>query len=224
MLFPRNKKKTGPFSPSPSLYQIGSKLFVGNGFKTPKFLSCSTNCNTILQFLQGTLGTMKRFATKVVCIYARNPNLNPHFFMNFMPHPHPSIQGLPKPMNGSNVLFFWEGMKQDVRTFVVECEVCQHNKGQTVKSPGTLQPLMIPSAIWRYIYMDFIVGLPKSGNKSVIMVVVDILSKYAHFCALQHPFTTAIMAQIFMDNIFKLHGMPNSIVSDRDPTFTSNFW
>jgi hypothetical protein len=72
--------------------------------------------------------------------------------------------------------------------------------------------------------MDFIVGLPKSVNKSVIMVVFDRISKYAHFCALQHPFTTATVAQIFMDNIFKLYGMPNSIVSDRDPTFTNNFW
>ena len=72
--------------------------------------------------------------------------------------------------------------------------------------------------------MDFIVGLPKLGNKSIIMVVVDHISKYAHFCALQHPFTTSMVAQIFMDQVFKLHGMPHSIVSDRDPTFTSNFW
>jgi hypothetical protein len=72
--------------------------------------------------------------------------------------------------------------------------------------------------------MDFITGLPKSGNKSIIMVVVDFLSKYAHLCTLQHPFTTSTVAQIFMDQVFKLHGMPHSIVSDRDPTFTSNFW
>jgi hypothetical protein len=72
--------------------------------------------------------------------------------------------------------------------------------------------------------MDFITGLPKSGNKSVIMVPVDRLSKYAHFCTLQHPFTTSMVAQIFMDQVFKLHGMPHSIVSDHDPTFTSNFW
>ena len=115
-------------------------------------------------------------------------------------------------------------MKQDIRNFVVECEVCQCNKGETVKSPGTLQPLPIPPAIWKDISMDFITGLPKSGNKSVIMVVVDRLSKYAHFCALHHPFTASTVAQIFMDQVFKLHGMPNSIVSDRDPTFTSNFW
>ena len=62
--------------------------------------------------------------------------------------------------------------------------------------------------------MDFIVGLPKLGNKSIIMVVVDRLSKYAHFCALQHLFTAFTMAQIFMDNIFELHGMPHSIVFD----------
>jgi hypothetical protein len=72
--------------------------------------------------------------------------------------------------------------------------------------------------------MDFITGLPKSRNKSVIMLVVDRLSKYAHFCVLQHPFTASTVAQIFMDQVFKLHGMPHSIVSDRDPTFTSNFW
>jgi hypothetical protein len=72
--------------------------------------------------------------------------------------------------------------------------------------------------------MDFITGLPKSGNKSVIMVVVDRLSKYAHLCALQHPFTTSTMAQIFMDQVFKLHGMPHSIVYNHDLTFTSNFW
>jgi hypothetical protein len=71
--------------------------------------------------------------------------------------------------------------------------------------------------------MDFIVGLPKSGNNLVIKVVVDILSKYAHLCTLQHPFTATIVAQLFMDKIFKIHGMPHSIVSNRDPTFTSNF-
>jgi hypothetical protein len=120
---------------------------------------------------------------------------------------------------------FWgDAMKQDIHNFVVECDVCQLNKGETVKSLGTLQLLPIPPAIWRDISMDFITGLPKLGNKSFIMVVVDHLSKYAHFFSLQHPFTTSTVAQIFMDQVFKLHGMPHSIVSDHDPTFTSNFW
>jgi hypothetical protein len=120
--------------------------------------------------------------------------------------------------------FFWDGMKQYIHNFVAECDVYQRNKGKTVKSLGTLQLLPIPLSIWRYISMDFITGLPKSGNKSVIMVVVDCLSKYAHLCALQHPFIASTVAQLFMDQVFKLHGMPHSIVSDRDPTFNSNFW
>jgi hypothetical protein len=120
--------------------------------------------------------------------------------------------------------FFWDCIKQDIRNFVAECDVCQRNKGETVKSMGTLQPLSIPPTIWKDISMDFIIGLPKSGNKSVIMVVVDRLLKYAHFCALQHPFTTSMVAQIFMYKVFKIHGMPHSIVSNRDPTFTRNFW
>jgi hypothetical protein len=72
--------------------------------------------------------------------------------------------------------------------------------------------------------MDFITGLPKWGNESIIMVIVDHLSKYANLCTLQHPFTTSTVAQIFMDQLFKLHGMPHSIVSDCDPNFTINFW
>jgi hypothetical protein len=95
--------------------------------------------------------------------------------------------------------FFWDGMKLDVHNFLVECDVCQRNKGEIVKYLGTLQSLMIPPAIWQDISMDFIIGLPKSGNKSVIMLVVDCLSKYSHFCALQHPLTTSIMAQRIMD-------------------------
>jgi hypothetical protein len=75
-------------------------------------------------------------------------------------------------------------MKQDAHTFLVECNVCQCNKRETFKALGTLQPLPIPPSIWRDISMDFIVGLPKLRNKSFIMVVVDIISKYAHFCAL----------------------------------------
>ena len=102
-------------------------------------------------------------------------------------------------------------MKQDIWNFVVECDLCQHNKGEIVKSPRILQTLPTPPAIWRDISMDFIVGLPKLGNKSVIMVVVDHLSKYAHFCALQHPFTSSTVAQLFMDQVFKIHGMPHSI-------------
>jgi hypothetical protein len=115
-------------------------------------------------------------------------------------------------------------MKQDIRNFVAECDVRQRNKGEIVKSPRhTTSAPDSTCYLEGYLY-GFYYRLTQIGNKSVIMVVVDRLSKYAHFCALHHPFTTSMVAQIFMDQVFKLHGMPHSIVSDRDPTFTSNFW
>ena len=72
--------------------------------------------------------------------------------------------------------------------------------------------------------MDFIGGLPNSQGKNTILVVVDRLSKYAHFIALAHPYSALTIAQLFLDHIYKLHGLPKSIVSDRDPVFVSNFW
>ena len=76
------------------------------------------------------------------------------------------------------------------------------------------QPLLLPTSTWINVSLDFIACLPKSGNKSFIMVVVDRHSKYAHYCALLDPFTLIMVAQVFMDQIFKLHGMPTSIMFD----------
>jgi hypothetical protein len=77
--------------------------------------------------------------------------------------------------------FFWDGLKTNVQRFVAECLVQQQNKVETTKILGILQPLSIPSQRWEEVSMDFITGLPKSEGKSVIMVIVDRLTKYAHF-------------------------------------------
>jgi hypothetical protein len=67
-------------------------------------------------------------------------------------------------------------------------------------------------------------GLPQSGSANCILVVVDKFNKFGHFIALKHPYTTTSVARVFMDRVYKLHDLPTSIVSDRDPIFTSNFW
>lgn len=72
--------------------------------------------------------------------------------------------------------------------------------------------------------MDFIDGLLMSGHANYVMVVVDKLSKFAHFVPLHHPYTAPKVSQAFLDNVFRLHGLPTHIISDRDPVFTNSFW
>ncbi|CAL9221051.1 unnamed protein product [Arabidopsis halleri] len=115
-------------------------------------------------------------------------------------------------------------MVKDIQTFIRSCAVCQQCKSDNAAYPGLLQPLPIPESLWSEVSMDFIDGLPLSAGKSVIMVVVDRLSKAAHFIALAHPYSALTVAQAYLDNIYKLHGCPTSIVSDRDKIFTSEFW
>ncbi|GMJ10271.1 hypothetical protein HRI_004696300 [Hibiscus trionum] len=121
-------------------------------------------------------------------------------------------------------IFFWKGLRKNVKSLVRECGVCQRNKGDLSHPRGLLQPLPIPDKVWTSISMDFVEGLPKSRGNDVILVVVDRLSKYGHFIPLSHPYTAKDVARIFLENIFKLHGMPSTIVCDRDRVFMSYFW
>ncbi|MCH88698.1 hypothetical protein A2U01_0009589, partial [Trifolium medium] len=120
--------------------------------------------------------------------------------------------------------FYWPGMYKDVKQFVNACSVCQHNKYSTQPPYGLLQPLPLPQQVWEDISMDFITHLPPTHNRSCIWVVVDRLTKFAHFIALPASFTAASLAPIFITEIYRLHGAPKTIVSDRDRVFVSQFW
>ncbi|KAD4178186.1 hypothetical protein E3N88_26777 [Mikania micrantha] len=115
-------------------------------------------------------------------------------------------------------------MTSTVKQFVKACEICQTCKASTVQPGGLLQPLDIPEAIWEDLSMDFIGGLPLSKGFNVILVVVDRLSKYAHFIGLKHPYTAKGVAELFVKEVIRHHGIPKTIISDRDPLFISNFW
>ena len=138
----------------------------------------------------------------------KNSQLKQNILMELHTSPIGGHSGFLKTYHRVKKEFFWDGLKSDIQKFVAECLVCQQNKVETIKTPGLLQPLSIPSQRWEEVSMDFITSLPKSEGKSVIMVVVDKLTKYANFCALSHPFKSSTVSTAFMETIQKLHGNP----------------
>src|SRR6266498_4039711 len=119
--------------------------------------------------------------------------------------------------------FWWTRMKREIARYVFECDVCRCVKADHLKSTGQLQPLPIPSWKWEYIHMDFIVGLSRTqkGNDS-IWVIVDRLTKTAHFLPVKTAYPTKIYAELYISRIVCLHGVPKTITSDRGPRF--GFW
>jgi len=120
--------------------------------------------------------------------------------------------------------FHFPSMCRIVQAFVQACSTCQQYKSDHLRPAGLLQPLPVSSAVWADIGIDFIEVLPKVQGKTVILSVVDRFSKYCHFIPLAHPYTAESVAQAFFADVVRLHGVPQSIVSDRDPVFTSAFW
>src|SRR4051812_7494845 len=121
--------------------------------------------------------------------------------------------------------FWWTGMKKDIAAYVAVWDVCHRVKAEHQKPAGLLQPLPIPEWKWDKIGMYFITGLPRTrSGYDLIWVVVDRLTKVAHFIPVKTTYTSAKLAKIYMSTIVCLHGVPKSIVSDRGTQFTLHFW
>jgi hypothetical protein len=121
--------------------------------------------------------------------------------------------------------FWWYGMKRGITEYVARCDSCQRIKAEHQRPAGLLQPLLTPQWKWDEIGMDFIVSLPRTrtGYDS-IWVVVDRLTKAAHFIPVKTTYNNAVLAELYMSRIVCLHGIPKKIVSDRGTQFTSHFW
>ena len=116
-------------------------------------------------------------------------------------------------------------MKREVSEFVYACLVCQKAKIEHQRPSGKLQPLEIPQWKWDSISMDFVVGLPRTPRGlDSIWVIIDRLTKFAHFIPINIKFSLEKLTFLYISEIVRLHGVPSSIVSDRDPRFTSRFW
>ena len=121
--------------------------------------------------------------------------------------------------------FWWPSLKRSIAQFVVKCLTCQQVKGESKKPGGELQPLDIPNWKWEDISMDFVSGLPRTRSRNdSIWVIVDRLTKSAHFLPVRKTNDLSSLARLYLKEIIRLHGAQCSIVSDRDSSFASQFW
>jgi len=121
--------------------------------------------------------------------------------------------------------YWWPGIKKDITEYVARCLTCQRVKGEHQKPRGLLQPLPIPVWKWEHITMDFIIGMPQTRKShDVIWVIVDRLTKSAHFLAMKAIFNSEELAELYIKKIVRLHGIPLSIVLDQDTKLASKFW
>ena len=133
--------------------------------------------------------------------------------------------GKDKTMEQVKRRFYWPKMDEDVRQYVSSCDACQRNKPSQQLPMGLLQSLPIPDRPWQWVTLDLITGLPRSrsGNDAIIVFVCK-LTKMVHYVACKTTITAVQLASLFLREVVRHHGLPEVILSDRDPRFTANFW
>jgi len=122
------------------------------------------------------------------------------------------------------VHYFWPGMDKDVQDLLRRCATCQIAKSHSLPQ-GLYTSLPVPTLPWVHVSMDFVLGLPRTQRtKDSIFVVVDRFSKMAHFIPCNKTNDATLVVEFYFKEIMRLHGIPRSIVSDRDTKFLSHFW
>ena len=133
--------------------------------------------------------------------------------------------GTTKMYHDLKLIYWWDGMKRDIAEFVAQCPNCQQVKAEHQKPGGLLQAMEIPTWKWEEINMDFVVGLPRSrGKYDSIWVIVDRLTKAAHFLPVRTTYSAEDYAKLYLKEIVRLHGIPLAIITDRGAQFTAKFW
>jgi hypothetical protein len=135
---------------------------------------------------------------------------------------HPGVK---KMYANMRKLFFWVGMKHNIVHFIAKCLECQQVKVDHHHPTGLLQPHVVPMSKWEVISMNFVVGFSLTSHRhNVILVIVDKLTKSAHFILVRDTYDITDVARVFVSEVIHFHGIPKKIISDRDSGFTSRFW
>jgi len=133
--------------------------------------------------------------------------------------------GYDKTYNTMVRYFWWPNMAKMVKSFIQSCDYCQRSKATNRSAAGLLMPIGIPQERWEVVTIDFVTGLPVTvAGNDMIMTVVDKLSKRTHFLAGKTTADAQDVANMYLKDVFRLHGLAKTIISDRDAKFTSKFW
>ncbi|GJP78217.1 hypothetical protein CLOP_g8547, partial [Closterium sp. NIES-67] len=133
--------------------------------------------------------------------------------------------GSNKTLTGIAKHYYWPHLAEVVQKFVTSCDACQRMKSSKQKKAGLLQPLPVPEQPWQVVSLDFITGLPPTtSSHDAILVAIDKFSRMGHFIPTHTKARTGETAQLFIRYIISQHGIPTTLISDRDPKFTSKFW
>ena len=123
---------------------------------------------------------------------------------------------------------WWKTIVWDVNDYCKSCNLCAITKLLTTKPHGLLKTMPVSNHLWQYIGIDFVGPLPESSNRNgsydMICVIIDLLTVMVHFVATKQTYKATDMAEVVFDTVYKLHGLPEWIISDRDSLFTSHFW
>lgn len=120
--------------------------------------------------------------------------------------------------------FWWPAIRKDVEDYVAACPICTQNKHSNAPPAGLLQPLPVPRRPWSDISLDFVTGLPPSEGNTTILTVVDRFSKMVKFIALPKLPSAKETAEVILNHVFRVHGFPRNVLSDRGPQFVARFW
>ena len=189
------------------------------------FVRCAPQHLRPLLVLLNPSPTQLREAQLPVTCVPNVDNLRFECFESVHAQPYMGHYGVRRTQDKALQLYYWPGLQKDVKHFIDECDSCERVKHVRHKPLGLLQPLQIPGRRWESVSMDFITDLPvtPNGNDS-IWVVVDRLSKLVHLEPCKKTITAAQTAKLYERAVFRHHGLPDNIVSDRDVRFVSEFW
>ncbi|KAJ9516318.1 hypothetical protein QJQ45_001057 [Haematococcus lacustris] len=207
--------------PAAPAHPLGLSDQLIQGYRLDPAFNAEADLSSMYQDTHG----LWRLTSKDKVVVPNDSELRNHILHEMHDAVYSGHVGISKTLERVSRVFWWNTMRADVRYYVSTCDACQRDKASTLKPGGLLNPLSIPDYRWESVSMDFITKLPAgSHGYDAICVFVDRLSKMVHFVPCREDLKARRFAQLFIDHVYKLHGMPAELISDRGSLFTSVFW